>query len=206
MVRYLGPKCKLSRREGTDLLLKSGIRPIETKCKLDTQPGQHAQKRGRLSDFGVQLRMKQMIKRYYGVQEKQFLNCYFKADRQKGSSGENLLRLLESRLDNVVYRLGFATTRNEARQLVSHKTIKVNGKVLNIPSYVVAPNDVIEIREKSKKQLRIVSAMELAKQRPESGWLEINEKEMKGTFKSYPDAADFPAIFKVSLVIELFSK
>jgi small subunit ribosomal protein S4 len=206
MARYLGPKCKLSRREGTDLLHKSGVRAIETKCKLDTQPGQHAQKRGRLSDYGVQLRMKQMIKRYYGVQEKQFLNCYFEADRQKGSAGDNLLKLLESRLDNVVYRLGFASTRNEARQLVSHKAIKVNGSVVNIPSYLVKPNDVIEVRDRSKKQLRILSALELAKQRPESDWLEVSEKEMKGTFKSYPDPTDFPAIFKVSLVIELFSK
>ncbi|MDF3055324.1 MAG: rpsD [Gammaproteobacteria bacterium] len=205
MARYLGPKCKLSRREGTDLLYKSG-RAIETKCKLDTLPGQHGQKRGRLSDFGVQLRMKQMIKRYYGVQEKQFLNCYFKADRQKGSSGENLLRLLESRLDNIVYRLGFASTRSEARQLVSHKSIKVNGSVVNIPSYTLKPNDVVEVRDRCKKQLRIIAALELAKQRTESDWLEVDEKEIKGVFKSYPDSTDFPAIFKVSLVIELFSK
>jgi small subunit ribosomal protein S4 len=173
---------------------------------LDTLPGQHGQKRGRLSDFGVQLRMKQMIKRYYGVQEKQFLNCYFKADRQKGSSGENLLRLLESRLDNIVYRLGFASTRSEARQLVSHKSIKVNGSVVNIPSYTLKPNDVVEVRDRCKKQLRIITALELAKQRTESDWLEVDEKEIKGVFKSYPDSTDFPAIFKVSLVIELFSK
>lgn len=206
MARYLGPKCKLSRREGTDLLHKSNVREIATKCKLDTQPGQHALKKARLSDYGNQLRMKQMMKRYYGVLEKQFLNCYFEADRQKGSAGDNLLRILESRLDNVVYRLGFASTRNEARQLVSHKAIKVNGNVVNIPSYHVKPNDVIEVCDKAKKQLRIISALELSKQRAETQWLEVNEKEMKGVFKSYPDPADFPAIFKASLVIELFSK
>ncbi len=206
MARYLGPKCKLSRREGTDLMLKSGVRAVETKCKLDTQPGQHAQKRGRLSDYGVQLRMQQLIKRYYGVLQRQFLNSYEEADRQKGSTGENLLKLLESRLDNVVYRLGFASTRAEARQLVSHKAILVNGKVVNIPSYLVRPNDIIQVRERSRKQLRIGAAMELAQQRPQPQWLDVSPQEMRGVFKSYPDPADFPAIFKVSLVVELFSK
>jgi len=206
MARYLGPKCKLSRREGTDLLLKSGIRAIESKCKLETQPGQHGLKRGRLSDYGVQLRMQQLIKRHYGVLQKQFRNCYEEADRQKGSTGDNLLRLLESRLDNVVYRLGFASTRAEARQLVSHKAILVNGHVVNIPSYLVKPNDTIEVRQKAKKQLRIGAALELAQQKPQPQWLETSSKEFKGVFKSYPDSADFPAIFKVSLVVELFSK
>lgn len=206
MARYLGPTCKLSRREGTDLLLKSGVRAIETKCKLDTQPGQHAQKRGRLSDYGVQLRMQQLIKRHYGVLHRQFVNCYEEADRQKGSTGDNLLKILESRLDNVVYRLGFASTRSEARQLVSHKAILVNGRNVNIPSYQVKPNDVIEVRSKSKKQLRISAAMDLAQQRGPVQWLDVNNQEMRGVFKSYPDPTDFPAIFKVSLVVELFSK
>ncbi|MFT3741912.1 MAG: 30S ribosomal protein S4 [Gammaproteobacteria bacterium] len=206
MARYLGPKCKLSRREGTDLMLKSGIRAIETKCKIDTQPGQHAQKRGRLSDYGIQLRMQQLIKRYYGVLQKQFLNVYKEADRQTGSTGDNLLKILESRLDNVVYRLGFASTRAEARQLVGHKAVMVNGKVVNIPSYIVKPNDVIQIREKAKGQLRINAALELAQQRPQPAWLDVDTKEKRGVFKTYPDPADFPAIFKVSLVVELFSK
>lgn len=206
MARYLGPKCKLSRREGTDLLLKSGVRSVESKCKLDVPPGQHGQKRGRLSDYGMQLRMQQMIKRYYGVLQKQFKNCYEEADRKKGSTGENLLRLLESRLDNVVYRMGLASTRAEARQLVSHKAIKVNDAVVNIPSYVLKPNDVISVREKSKKQLRIAAALELAQQRSQISWLDVDSKELRGVFKSYPEAADFPALFKVSLVVELFSK
>lgn len=207
MARYLGPKCKLSRREGTDLLLKSGVRPIETKCKLDSPPGQHGQKRGRLSDYGLQLRMQQMIKRHYGILHKQFVNSYKEADRKKGSTGNNLLQLLESRLDNVVYRLGFGSTRAEARQLVSHKSILVNGKVVNIPSYILSANDVISVREKAKKQLRITAAAELAQQRgPQPTWLDVDSKELRGVFKSYPDAADFPAMFKISLVVELFSK
>jgi len=202
MARYLGPKNKLSRREGTDLMLKSGVRSIE---RLDRKPGQHGQK-GRLSDYGVQLRMQQMIKRYYGVLHKQFKNYYEEADRQKGATGENLLKLLESRLDNVVYRLGFGSTRAEARQLVSHKAVLVNGKPINISSYLLKPKDVIQIREKSRKQLRISAALELAQQRPSPSWLETDTTEMKGTFKAYPDPSDFPAIFKVSLVVELFSK
>lgn len=204
MARYLGPTCKLSRREGSDLLLKSGVRGIESKCKFDTPPGQHGQAKKRLSDYGVQLRMKQMIRRYYGVLEKQFLKYYKIADRQKGSTGENLLRLLESRLDNVVYRMGLASTRAEARQLVSHKAIKVNEQVVNIPSYLVSPNDVVELRDKAKKQLRVASALSQKKTLPQ--WLDLDEKNMKGVFKAYPDSSDFPAEFKVSLVIELFSK
>jgi small subunit ribosomal protein S4 len=204
MARYLGPTCKLSRREGSDLLLKSGVRGIDSKCKLDTPPGQHGQAKKRLSDYGVQLRMKQMIRRYYGVLEKQFRKYYQMADRQKGSTGENLLRLLESRLDNVVYRMGLASTRAEARQLVSHKAVKVNEQVVNIPSYLVSPNDVVELRDKAKKQLRVSAALSQKKTLPQ--WLDIDEKNMKGVFKAYPDSSDFPAEFKVSLVIELFSK
>lgn len=205
MARYTGPKCKLSRREGTDLLLKSGMRSIESKCKLNSQPGQHGQRR-RLSDYGVQLRMKQTVRRYYGVLEKQFRRYYKDADRQKGSTGENLLLILETRLDNVAYRMGFASTRAEARQLVTHKAVMVNGIVVNIPSYVVKPNDVIEIREKAKKQLRIRAAVELAQQRPPQPWIDVDAQNLKGIFKSYPEASDFPSEFKVSLIVELFSK
>jgi len=204
MARYLGPTCKLSRREGSDLLLKSGVRAIDSKCKLDTPPGQHGQAKKRLSDYGVQLRMKQMIRRYYGVLEKQFRKYYQEADRLKGSTGENLLRLLESRLDNVVYRAGLASTRAEARQLVTHKAIKVNGRIVNIPSYLVAPNDLIELSDKAKTQLRITAA--LAQQKALPQWLDFDAKNMKGVFKAYPDPSDFPAEFKISLVIELFSK
>lgn len=206
MARYLGPKCRLSRREKTDLQLKSGIRSIETKCKLDRIPGQHWQRRGRLTDYGVQLRMKQLIRRYYGILERQFRSYYAKADRLKGSTGDNLLKLLESRLDNVVYRMGFAATRTEARQLVSHRAIKVNDKIVNIPSYQVSPSDVVEIRDRAKKQLRIAAALELAQQRPNLSWIEIDAKKMAGTFKSEPDIAELPTEFKVNLVVELYSK
>jgi len=206
MARYLGPTCKLSRREGTDLQLKSGIRGIETKCKLDHPPGMHGQRRSRLTDYGVQLRMKQMIRRYYGVLERQFRNYYKTADRRKGSTGENLLKLLEARLDNVVYRMGFASTRAEARQLVSHKAILVNDKLVNIPSYQVVPEDVIEVRDRSKKQLRITAAMELNQQKTQFEWLEVDTKKMRGVFKAYPEQADLPAEFKVNLVVELYSK
>ena len=165
MARYLGPKLKLSRREGTDLFLKSGVRAIDSKCKIDTAPGQHGARRGRLSDYGVQLREKQKVRRMYGVLEKQFRNYYKEAARLKGNTGENLLQLLEKRLDNVVYRMGFASTRAEARQLVSHKAIMVNGQVVNIPSFNVSAEDVVSVREKAKKQARIVAALELADQR-----------------------------------------
>lgn len=206
MSRYLGPKCRLSRREKTDLGLKSGIRSIESKCKLDRIPGQHWQRRGRVTDYGLQLRMKQLLRRYYGVQEKQFRGYYKKADNQKGSTGENLLKLLEARLDNVVYRMGFAATRAEARQLVTHKAIVVNGSVMNIPSYHVSPNDVIEIRARAKGQLRIGAALELAQQRTQPTWIEVDVKEFLGTFKDYPDVSELPAEFKVNLVVELYSK
>lgn len=206
MARYIGPKCRLSRREKTDLGLKSGIRDLETKCKLDRTPGQHWQRRGRTTDYGMQLRMKQMMRRYYGVMEKKFRLYYEEADRLKGSTGENLLRLLESRLDNIVYRMGFAVTRAEARQLVSHKSILVNGAVVNIPSYSVQPNDVISIREKAKKQLRITAAVDLAQQREPIAWVDVDAKELSGVFKSYPDANQLPTEFKVNYVVELYSK
>lgn len=206
MARYIGPKCKLSRREGTDLMLKSGVRALETKCKLETQPGQHSQRRGRLSDYGVQLREKQKVRRIYGVLEKQFRGYYAEAARRKGNAGENLLRLLESRLDNVVYRLGFGSTRAEARQLVSHKSITVNGVVVNIPSYQVKAGDVIAVREKAKNQLRIQSSLTLAAQRGQSDWLELNASKLEGQFKRVPDRVDLSADINESLIIELYSK
>lgn len=206
MARYLGPKCRLSRREKTDLGLKSGIRAIDSKCNIERTPGQHWQRRGRTTDYGVQLRMKQMIRRYYGVLEKQFRNYYKEADRIKGSTGDNLLHLLEARLDNIVYRMGFAATRAEARQLVSHKAILVNGKVVNIPSYRVKPGDEIEVRERSKKQLRIQAALDLAQQRGAISWVDVDTKALKGVYKAEPDIAELPAEFKVNLVVELYSK
>ena len=206
MARYLGPKCRLSRKEGTALPNKSGIRAIEDKCKLDTPPGVHGLRRGRHTDYGTQLRMKQLIRRYYEVLEKQFRGYYKQADRQTGATGSNLLRILESRLDNVVYRMGFASTRSEARQLVSHKAILVNGKILNIPSYQVKVGDVIEIRSKAKSQLRIKAALELAETRADSSWLTVDASAMKGTFVSIPDVAELPQEFKVNLVVELYSK
>ncbi len=206
MAKYTGPKCRLSRREKTDLSLKSGIRSIDTKCKLDQLPGQHWQRRGRSSDYGTQLRMKQMIRRYYGVLEKQFRNYYAKAERLKGSTGGNLLQLLESRLDNVVYRMGFAATRAEARQLVNHKAILVNGCAINIPSYQVKPGDIVEVRAKAKGQLRIRAAVDLAQQRNQSSWIDVDGKQLRGTYKSLPDLSELPAEFKINLVIELYSK
>jgi small subunit ribosomal protein S4 len=178
MARYLGPKLKLSRREGTDLFLKSGVRAIESKCKIDTAPGQHGARKPRLSDYGLQLREKQKVRRIYGILEKQFRNYYKQAARIKGNTGENLLQLLESRLDNVVYRMGYATTRAEARQLVSHKAIVVNGSVVNVPSYKVSAEDVVAIREKSKKQGRIVAALELAEQREKPTWIEVDNEQL----------------------------
>ena len=206
MAKYIGAKCRLSRREGVDLLHKSSIRSLDSKCKADMPPGQFGKRRGRLTDYNVQLRMKQLIKRYYGVLEKQFRNYYQKADRCKGSTGYNLLKLLESRLDNVVYRLGFASTRAEARQLVSHRAIMVNGKIVNIPSYLVILEDEIKIKEKSKKQSRIISALELAQQKPECEWLTLDAKNMLGGFKRYPEPNELPPEFKVHLVVELYSK
>lgn len=207
MARYLGPKLKLSRREGTDLFLKSGVRAIESKCKIDTAPGQHGARKPRLSDYGSQLREKQKVRRIYGILERQFRNYYKEANRLKGNTGENLLVLLEGRLDNVVYRLGFAATRAEARQLVSHKSIVVNGRVVNIPSYQVSVDDVIAVREKSKKQARIKAALELAaSNREKPTWLEVDATKMEGVFKRRPERSDLSADINEHLIVELYSK
>lgn len=206
MARYLGPKCKLARREGTDLFLKSGVRPLDSKCKAENAPGQHGQRRGRLSDYGVQLREKQKVRRMYGVLEKQFSGYYKEAARLKGNTGENLLQLLEQRLDNVVYRMGFASTRAEARQLVSHKAILVNGRVVNIPSYVITPEDTVVIREKSKTQARIIAALELAEQREKPTWVEVDGKKLEGSFKRLPERSDLSADINEQLIVELYSK
>ena len=206
MARYIGPKCKLSRREGTDLFLKSGVRPLESKCKAEAIPGQHGARRGRLSDYGVQLREKQKVRRIYGVLEKQFRSYYKEAARRKGATGENLLQLLESRLDNVVYRIGFGATRAESRQLVSHKAVLVNGEVVNIPSYQVKAGDVVSLREKAKKQLRVQSAMALAAQRGEPEWIDVSAEKLEGVFKSAPDRQDLPSEINENLIVELYSK
>jgi small subunit ribosomal protein S4 len=206
MARYLGPKLKLSRREGTDLFLKSGVRAIDSKCKLETAPGQHGARKGRLSDYGLQLREKQKVRRIYGVLEKQFRNYYKEAARLKGNTGENLLQLLEQRLDNVVYRMGFASTRAEARQLVSHKSIVVNGQVVNIPSFKVSAEDNVEIREKAKKQARITAAIEIAEQREKPTWVEVDTKKLAGIFKRLPERSDLSAEINEQLIVELYSK
>ncbi|NRD72118.1 30S ribosomal protein S4 [Shewanella sp. VB17] len=206
MARYLGPKLKLSRREGTDLFLKSGVRAIDSKCKLETAPGQHGARKTRLSEYGVQLREKQKVRRTYGVLEKQFRNYYKDAARTKGNTGENLLTLLETRLDNVVYRMGFGATRAEARQLVSHKSIMVNSSVVNIPSFKVSANDVISIREKSKKQARIIAALEVASQREKPIWVEVDNTKMEGAFKRLPERSDLSAEINEQLIVELYSK
>jgi len=206
MARYTGPKLKLSRREGTDLFLKSGVRPIDSKCRIDSPPGQHGARRGRMSDYAVQLREKQKVRRFYGVLEKQFRNYYKKAERQRGATGENLLRLLESRLDNVVYRMGFGATRAESRQLVSHKAILVNGRKVNIPSYQVAPEDVVSVSEKSRAQLRIQSALQLASQRAPIDWVDVDSTKMEGIFKRIPDRSELPPEINENLIVELYSK
>jgi small subunit ribosomal protein S4 len=206
MARYIGPKCKLSRREGTDLSLKSRARGLDTKCKLDKLPGQHGERRNRLSDYGLQLREKQKLRRTYGVLEKQFRNYFKKAASQKGSTGENLLKLLECRLDNIVYRMGFGVTRSEARQLVSHKAITVNGVIVNVASFQVNEADVVEVREKAKKQLRIQESMTIAEQHGLPEWVDVDSKALKGTFKSVPERSDLPAEINESLVVELYSK
>lgn len=206
MARYLGPKCKLSRREGVDLGLKSGVRAHESKCRSEKAPGQHGERRGRLSDYGNQLREKQKVRRIYGILERQFRGYYAEASRRKGATGENLLQLLESRLDNVVYRMGFGATRSEARQLVSHKSILVNGKAVNIPSYQVASGDVITVREKSKSQLRIGAALELAEQRGFVPWIEVDAKKREGVFKAVPERIDLPSDINENLIVELYSK
>ena len=206
MARYIGTTCKLSRREGTDLFLKSGARALDSKCKIETAPGQHGQRRGRLSDYGVQLREKQKVRRIYGILEKQFRGYYKEAARRKGATGENLLKLLESRLDNVVYRMGFGSTRSESRQLVSHKAISVNGKTVNIASYQVAAGDVVSVREKAKKQLRIQNALNLAGQRSNVEWVDVNSEKKEGVFKRVPDRIDLPADINENLIVELYSK
>jgi small subunit ribosomal protein S4 len=207
VARYLGPKAKLSRREGTDLFLKSARRSIQDKSKFDSKPGQHGRTSGqRTSDFGLQLREKQKVKRMYGIMEKQFRKYFYEADRRKGNTGANLLFLLECRLDNVVYRMGFGSTRAEARQLVSHKAITVNGKLLNIPSYLVKAGDVIAVREKSKKQNRIVEALQLATQVGIPAWIEVNVDKAEGTFKKVPDRDEFGADIKEALIVELYSR
>ncbi|MDF1765903.1 MAG: 30S ribosomal protein S4 [Gammaproteobacteria bacterium] len=206
MARYLGPKLKLSRREGTDLFLKSGVRPLDSKCKAETIPGQHGARRGRLSDYGVQLREKQKVRRTYGVLEKQFRGYYKEAARLKGATGENLLQLLECRLDNVVYRMGFGSTRAEARQLVAHKSITVNGVVVNIASYQVSEGDSVAIRAKAKSQLRIKAALDLAAQRTAIDWVSVDTGKLEGTFSRKPEREDLPAEINESLIVELYSK
>ena len=207
MARYIGPKCKLSRREGTDLMLKSRARPLDSKCKLDTPPGQHGLRRQRrLSDYALQLREKQKLRRIYGVLEKQFRNYYKEADRRKGPTGENLLKLLECRLDNVVYRMGFGATRAEARQLVSHKAILVNGRCVNVPSYQVQPEDLVAVREKSRKQARIQDSLSVAEQVGFPEWVDVDVSKMEGVFKSIPDREELPPDINEQLVVELYSK
>jgi len=207
MARYVGPKCKLARREGTDLFLKSGVKPLENKCKLSVPPGGvKGERRQRLSDYGLQLREKQKLRRMYGILERQFSNYYVEAARKSGATGENLLKLLECRLDNVVYRMGFAVTRAEARQLVSHKSITVNEQPVTIASYQVKAGDVIQIREKSRKQLRVTSAMSVAAQVGLPEWVEVNDKEFRGVFKSAPGRDDILPDINENLVVELYSK
>ncbi|MEY8702872.1 30S ribosomal protein S4 [Francisella philomiragia] len=206
MARYLGPKCKLSRREGTDLFLKSGVKANDEKCKMNTAPGQHGARRARLSDYGLQLREKQKVRRMYGVLEGQFKKYYLEANRRKGNTGATLLEILESRLDNVVYRMGFAATRAEARQLVVHKGILVNGHTCNVPSAQVKAGDVVAVREKAKKQLRIQNAVELAKHRKELSWIDVNTDSLEGTMKSSPDRSELSADINEQLIIELYSK
>lgn len=206
MARYIGPTCKLARREGTDLALKSRARSLDTKCNLEKQPGQTTDRRRRLSDYGVQLREKQKVRRIYGLMERQFRNYYKKAAQAKGATGENLLQLLERRLDNVVYRMGFGSTRSEARQLVSHKGILVNGRVVNIASYQVGADDHVEVREVAKKQVRVQNALALAEQYGFPDWVEVDTKGFKGVFKRIPDRSDLPTDINESLIVELYSK
>jgi small subunit ribosomal protein S4 len=206
MAKYTGPKCKLSRREGVDLELKSALRPLDSKCKLDQIPGQHGARRARLSDYALQLREKQKVRRIYGILEKQFRNYYKQAASRKGSTGENLLQLLERRLDNVVYRAGFGATRAEARQIVNHKSVLVNNVVVNIPSYQVQDNDVISIREKAKKQTRIADAMNMAKQNGIVEWISVDESKLEAVYKNVPERSDLPSDINEQLIVELYSK
>ncbi len=207
MARYLGPKAKLSRREGSDLLLKSARRSISDKAKFDSKPGQHGRTSGqRTSDFGLQLREKQKVKRTYGVLERQFRRYFAEADRRRGNTGANLLFLLEARLDNVVFRMGFASTRAEARQIVSHKAITVNGQSVNIPSFQVKAGDVVAVREKSKKQARVLEALELAKQIGFPAWVDVAVDKAEGVFKKSPDRDEFASDVNESLIVELYSR
>ena len=207
MARYLGPKCKLSRREGTDLFLKSGVKSLESKCKLEVPPGGiKGERRQRTSDYGLQLREKQKLRRMYGVLETQFRNYYYKAAGRPGGTGENLLQFLERRLDNVVYRMGFAATRAEARQLVSHKGVLVNGKPVNVPSYQCSAGDTVEIREKSKNQVRIQSALQVSAQNGRPDWVEVDEKKLSGLLKSVPERGEILPDINENLVVELYSK
>ena len=206
MARYLGPKCKLSRREGTDLFLKSARRPLDSKCKLESRPGQHGAKQSRVSEYGTQLREKQKIRRMYGVLERQFRTYFAEAASRKGATGENLLQLLESRLDNAVYRMGFGSTRAEARQLVSHCAVQVNGKAVNIPSYLLKPNDVVALKEKAQKQLRVQDSLKLAESSGFPSWVEVDTKKFSAVFKTLPDRAEFAADINEQLVVELYSK
>jgi small subunit ribosomal protein S4 len=206
MARYTGPTCKLARREGTDLSLKSRARSLDTKCNLEKIPGQAGDRRRRVSDYGLQLREKQKVRRIYGVMETQFRNYYKKAASSKGATGENLLRLLEQRLDNVVYRMGFGSTRAEARQLVSHKGVLVNGQAVNIPSYQVQEEDKIEVRERARKQVRVQNAIALAEQYGFADWIEVDTRAFSGVFKRVPDRSDLPADINESLIVELYSK
>jgi small subunit ribosomal protein S4 len=207
MARYIGPKCKLSRREGRDLLLKSGIRSHDSKCKSETVPGQHGRtRRPRISDYGVQLREKQKVRRIYGVMEKQFKTYYKQAARKKGVTGDNLLQMLESRLDNVVYRMGFASTRAEARQLVSHKAILVNDKKVNIPSYQLNPGDNVSLTNKAQSQSRVQQSLEIAKNREECDWVDVNEGVFSGVYKAAPERSSLDTDINENLIIELYSK
>ena len=206
MARYVGPKCKLSRRAGVDLLLKSRARSLDSKCKLDTPPGQHGARKQRPSDYAAQLREKQKLKQMYGVLEKQFRNYYLKATTQKGATGFNLLLMLEQRLDNVIYRMGFGRTRSEARQLVSHGAIMVNGRGVNIASYQVQVGDQIEVREKSRAQSRIAESISIASQAGMPEWIDVDEKGLKGTFKALPTRDQILPDINESLVVELYSK
>jgi small subunit ribosomal protein S4 len=208
MARYIGPTCKLARREGADLSLKSPARALDSKCKLEQKPGQHgAARKGKLSDYAVQLREKQKVKRIYGLLERQFRSYYTKAARKKGNTGESLLQMLESRLDNVVYRMGFAVTRTQARQLVAHKAIEVNGRKVNLPSYQVKAGDQVAIVEKARAQLRIQEALTLSQEMDLSpGWVEVDAKKFSGVFKAVPERSDLPSDINEALIVELYSK
>lgn len=206
MARYTGPKCKLSRAVGIDLSLKSNVRALESKCNLEKRPGQHGHVKPRMSDYAAQLRQKQILRRVYGVLERQFRNYYQKAAKAKTATGLQLLQFLESRLDNIVYRAGFAATRAEARQLVSHGSIMVDGKLVNIPSYQLSPAQVVSVRERARQQARILSAIELSGQRPAVDWLEVEADKFQATYKRFPDRTELPAEYNENLVVELYSK